>query len=62
MCGGLEENFLLNKNDSTKVKDNLWNILCKSRQLKSMNAACIDPDPHATYSEIKLPNGLIKVN
>jgi hypothetical protein len=60
MCGGIEENFFLDNNDPQKDRDSLWNILCKSRQLKSMNAANIEPDPY--ISEAKLPNGLVRVN
>ncbi len=59
MCGGLEENFFLDSRDSQKERDSLWNILCKSRQLKSMNAAYIEPDPY--IYEAKLPNGLVRV-
>ncbi len=59
MSAGLEENFVLNNADSLKTRENLWNILCKSRELKSMNAAYIEPDPDV-YEETQ-PNGLVKV-
>ncbi|CAF1014270.1 unnamed protein product [Brachionus calyciflorus] len=59
MSGGLEESFSLDKGSlNQKYKDNLWKILVKSRELKSMNAAYLEPDPRV-YEE-KLPNGLVK--
>jgi hypothetical protein len=58
MSGGIEETFQLKKNDGQASKDNLWMILVKSRQFKSMNAAFLEPDPYEP--EKKLPNGLIK--
>lgn len=59
MSGGIEESFTLDKRASQKNKDDLWKILRKSRELKSMNAAYLEPDPYVT--EEKLPNGLVKV-
>ena len=59
MSGGLEETVVLGHRYTLKEKKDLWRILCRSRQLKSMNAAYIEPDPYVY--EAKLPNGLIKV-
>ena len=57
MSGGLEENFLLK--NSPETHPDLWKILVKSRQLKSMNAAYIEPD--SGLRDQQLPNGLVKV-
>jgi hypothetical protein len=59
LSGGIEENFELNNSDDTDKRNNLWDIICKSRKHNSMNAAYIDPDPNVI--EQKLPNGLVKV-
>ena len=40
-------------------QEELWKILVKSRQLKSMNAAYIEPDMYTR--DCKLANGLVKV-
>ena len=59
LSGGIEENFELNNSDDSNKRNNLWDIICKSRKHNSMNAAYIDPDPNVI--EQKLPNGLVKV-
>lgn len=59
MSGGIEESILIDKSSSVKTKNELWKIIHRSRELKSMIGSSIEPDPH--IYEAKLPNGLIKV-
>ena len=59
LSGGIEENFELNNAISKEKREEVWNIICKSRKHHdSMNAAYIDPDPNVANQE--LSNGLIK--
>ena len=60
MSGGIEESVVIKQSDSQKTKNDIWKIIQKSRELKSMIGASIEPDP--VIYEAKLPNGLIKVN
>jgi hypothetical protein len=59
MSGGIEENITIDKKSNQKAKNELWKIIHKSRELKSMSGASIEPDPY--IFEAKLSNGLIKV-
>lgn len=59
MSGGIEESIVIDKSSSIQTKNELWKIIQRSRELKSMNGASIEPDPYVF--EAKLPNGLIKV-
>jgi hypothetical protein len=59
LTGGIEETFLLHDNDSHKSRNDLWKILQKSREMKSMAAVYIEPNPYVF--EEKMSNGLCKV-
>ena len=59
MSGGLEETLTLEKKYDEREKTRIWKILCRSRQLKSMNAAYIEASNNEMV-DYKLPNGLVK--
>ena len=57
MSGGIQETYDLKGHQTSSTKDDLWEIIKKSRQLKSMTAAYIDADPY--MREARLSNGLV---
>ena len=57
MSGGIEESFDIKNMQNTKQKDEIWDVLVKSRQHKSMIGTSIAPNPR--IREAKLSNGLV---
>ena len=57
MSGGIQETYDLKSYQTVQAKGELWEIIVKSRQLKSMTAAYIDADPYVR--EARLSNGLV---
>ena len=45
MSGGIEESFEIKNMQTTTQKDEIWQILVKSRQHKSMIGCSIAPNP-----------------
>jgi calpain len=57
MSGGIQETYDLKNYQTSQAKNELWEIIIKSRKLKSMTAAYIDADPYVR--EARLSNGLV---
>jgi hypothetical protein len=58
MSGGIEETFeIKSMRGAYAQKEEIWQVLVKSRQHKSLIGASIAPNPR--IREAKLPNGLV---
>ncbi len=57
MTGGIQEQFEINKKQTEIERNEMWHILVKSRQHKSLIGASIAPNPN--IREARLRNGLV---
>ena len=58
MTGGIQESFEIKDMRTEKQKNEIWNLLVKSRKHNSLIAASISPNPR--IREARLPNGLVR--
>ena len=57
MSGGIEESFTIKSMQTSAQRDELWDIIVKSRKHKTMIGASIAPNP--SLREARLSNGLV---
>lgn len=57
MTGGIQESFEIKEMRNESSRNEIWQILCKSRQHKSLIGASIAPNPR--IKEARLSNGLV---
>lgn len=57
MTGGIQESFEIKEMRTEAMKNEIWQILVKSRMHKSLIGASIAPDPR--IKEARLANGLV---
>lgn len=57
MSGGIQDTLSIRDLRTEQERSNIWHLIVKSRQLKSITAAFLEPDPR--IKEDRLTNGLV---